>query len=48
MLIACRFNLPRNDDDAIAAALEAKTGVLYAPVRLQRFSASAATGAPII
>ena len=41
-IIACRFKLPRKDDNETARALKEQTGVLYSPIRLTRHSYSAA------
>ena len=40
-IITCRIDMPRNDENATARALREQTGVLYKPIRLNRFSASA-------
>jgi hypothetical protein len=42
-IIACRANIPRKNDDEIAKALEAQTGVLYKPIRLTRYSCTTAS-----
>ena len=41
-VIACRFDFPRNDENATARALQEQTGILYSPIRLNRYAASAA------
>jgi hypothetical protein len=45
-IIACRFCIPRKSDDDICSALREQTGVLYKPIRLNRYSASAAVRTP--
>jgi hypothetical protein len=41
-IIACRSDLPRKSDDETCRALRDQTGVLYKPIRLKRYTFSAA------
>jgi hypothetical protein len=44
--ILCRFDGPRNDENVTRRALQEQTGIDYAPIRLNRYAAHAATGLP--